>query len=220
MADLETRFATLEKTEKAQRALDRLKERFKVSSLPPALEVLAGSEAGINDMYMNMNRQFGDGALPEKSKLIVAVGVAAAAGSPGAVAFFTEAAIAAGATEEQCLEAVSTAAVCGVFNGYYRFRHQVPEDLAETYAAFKAPFNANTFMKGKLDGKEMESVCIAVSSLNGCHMCVEGHVKKGKQLGLTDEQIDELVKVTAVAEALSRLAAALRGTAQATSASA
>ena len=200
---------SIEPTEKGQRSFDRLKERFDVETLPEGLEVLAGSECGINDLYMNLNRQLSDGTVEEKTKLLVAVGVASTLGSAGAVELLAQAAQKKGREKQGVLDAVSVASVCSIFNGYYRFRHQVPEDLKETFETFRAPFNANTFMKSSLQTFEVEAICIAVSSVNNCEICVNGHIHKGKSAGMTDEQIDELIKVAAVAGAVAQTAAAL-----------
>lgn len=196
-------------TEKALRSLDRLKERFGVNSLPAGIEALAGSESGVSDLYMNANRQLGDGRMEERTKLLVAVGVASTLGSQPAVEFFSAAAIEKGRTAQEVADAISVAAVCTIFNGYFRFRHQVPAELQATYEAFRAPFNANSFMKVSLDQAEVEAICITVSSINNCHKCVEGHINKGKSLGITDEQIDELIRTGAVATAFAQVGAAL-----------
>jgi alkyl hydroperoxide reductase subunit D len=195
-------------SERSSRALERIKEVFKVTSLPEALVSFAASESGINDLYMNLNRQLQDGKVPQRTKLLVATAVAAAAGSPAAMEFFTHAAIAAGRTRQEAVEAGAVAATCTVFNGYYRFRHQVPADLEPVFSAFKAPFNASMFVKPALEQREVEAICIAVSSVNNCHKCVEGHIAKAKSLDLADEQIDEIVKAAAVALAFARVVAA------------
>lgn len=201
--------AGIEQSEKAARAIERIKERFKVTSVPESLLILAGSESGIHDLYMNLNRQLSDGKLEEKTKLLISAGVASALGSKDGVNFFTEAAIANGSSKEDVAEAIAIATTCSVFNGYYRFRHQIPADWKSAYEAFKAPFNANAFMKTTLDGTVMEAVCIAVSSVNNCEMCVAGHGAKGLQLGLTHEQIDEIIKAGAAAAAASSVMASL-----------
>lgn len=205
----ESALAGIAPSEKGARALDRIKERFRLATLPAAFHVLAGSENGIHDLYMNLNRQLAEGKLTEKSKLLVAIGAASAVGSPAGVAFFTDCAIAAGLTREEALEAVSIASVCAIFNGYYRFRHQIPAELVATYEAFRAPFNANSFVKGRVAGPDLESICVAVSSINGCHICVEGHVNKAKSLGITDEQIDEIIKAATTAAATANVLNAL-----------
>src|SRR5690606_12622336 len=121
-------------TEKGLRAIERLKQRFGTEELPAAFRVLAGSENGISDLYMNLNRQLEGGKLDEKQKLTVALGVAAALGSAQAVDFFTNAALLKGRTKEECLDTIGVAGVCTLFNSYYRFKDQVPQDVAETYA--------------------------------------------------------------------------------------
>jgi alkyl hydroperoxide reductase subunit D len=209
MAEMANVLTGTELTEKSQRALDRLKERFAVGELPEGLRVLAGSESGINDIYMNLNRQLADGKLEEKTKVVVAVAVASLVGARAATDLFSQMALAKGRTRAEVLDAISTAAVCSVFNGYYRWRDQIPADLVATYEAFRAPFNANTFMKNALTPLEMEAVCIAVSSINNCHKCVEGHLNKGKSLGLTDEQIDELLRASSIALATANVISAL-----------
>lgn len=196
-------------TERATRSLDRLREMMRVSELPAGLGALAQSENAINDIYMNLNRQLQDGTVEQRTKLLVALGVAVACGSSRTADFFSHAAQAAGRTREEVLDAIAVATTCTIFNGYYRFRSQVPGDLAEAFEAFRAPFNANSFVKSVLPPLEVEAICIAVSSANNCKKCVEGHLAKGRSLGLTDEQVDEIIKAGAVAQAAAQAIAAL-----------
>lgn len=202
---------SVEVSERGTRALDRLKEIFGVEELPEAFNTLAGSENAINDLYMNLNRQLADGKLERAKKLLVATAVASAVGSSQAVEFFSTAAVAAGRTPAEILEAIGVASTCTVFNGHYRFRDHVSEDDKAVYEAFRAPFNANVFVKPGLPMDEIESVCIAVSSANGCHNCVQGHMAKGKAVGLTDEQIDEVIRAASAALAASQVARSLAG---------
>ncbi len=199
----------IEPTEKGARSIERLMERFAAKDLPAGFRVLAGSEPGIGDLYMNLNRQLAEGKVDERRKMLVAVGVASATGSADAAEFFARAAAEAGVEPQQTLDAVAVATVCGIFNGYYRFRHQLPEEMRGEFESFRAPFNANSFMKSSLDPADVEAICIAVSSVNGCELCVDGHVRKGNSLGLTAEEIDELIKVGAVSAAAANAASAL-----------
>lgn len=193
-------------TEKAQRALDRMRETIGVGELPPALIELAGSENGLHDLYMNIKRQLEAGKLEQGPKFLVAVAVASAAGSAEGTRFLGAAARKAGLSAEQVLDAVSAATVCAVFNGYYKFRDLAVEG---EFDSFRAPFNANTFMKSALSPVEVELICIAVSAFNGCKMCVQGHNAKARQLGVTDEQIDEAIKAGAIAGAFANAVSAL-----------
>ena len=201
--------STTEVSERGMRALERLKEIFAVDELPPAFVILAGSDNAINDLYMNLNRQLADAKMDRRKKLLIAVAVASAVGSAPAVDFFSKTAIAAGRTPGEILEGIGVATTCTVFNGHYRFRDHVADDDKATYEAFRAPFNANVFVKPLLPIDEVEAICIAVSSANGCHKCVQGHVIKGKAVGLTDEQIDEIIRAASAAVAASNVAKAL-----------
>lgn len=189
-----------ETTEKARRALDRIREAFGVADLPAGLVALAASENGIQDVYMNAKRMLEPGELDRPAKLLVAVGVAAAAGAGDAVEFLGAAARAAGCSGQEVAEAVSIAAVCTIFNSYYRFRHAAP---AGDFEAFRAPFNANTFVKPAFGALRLELICIAVSSLNGCGACVTGHIEKARSVGATTAQIDEAIRAGAAAQGLA-----------------
>ncbi|MDK2971051.1 MAG: lipoyl-dependent peroxiredoxin subunit [Candidatus Sumerlaeota bacterium] len=195
-----------ETTEKAQRALERLKETFKVESLPASLAELAHSESGINDLYMNLKRQLEGGKVEQKDKLLIAIGVATAAGSRDAVTFLGAAAREAGVTPQQIADAIGVATVCTLFNSYYKFRHLAQD---EAFEAFKAPFNANSFMKTELSPVQTELLNIAISTFNGCDVCVKGHLNKTRALGVSDEQIDETIKVGAIATALAAACGAM-----------
>jgi len=201
----------VEVSERGARALDRLKEVFGVEELPEGFHVLAGSDNGINDLYMNLNRQLADGKFERGKKLLLATAVASAVGSAPAVEFFSKAAVGAGRTSAELIEAVGVASTCTLFNGHYRFRHQVAEEDKATYEAFRAPFNANVFVKPALGIDEIEAVCIAVSSINGCYNCVQGHIAKGKSAGLSDEQIDEIIRAGSAAVSAANVAKALAG---------
>lgn len=191
--------AGVEVNERGQRALDRLKELYALAEVPAGLQALAAAENGMQDIYMNLNRQLADGKLEKKTKLLVALGIAVSKGSAQAASFFATAARNAGRTPAEVADAISVATTCTIFNGYYKFRHQIPEELKAAYEAFRAPFNANSLVKSLLPKTEVEAINIAVSSFNGCSFCVAGHIAKGKEEGLTDEQIDELIRVGAVA---------------------
>ncbi len=195
--------------ERSRRALDRIKEIFGVASLPPAFEILAASENGIQDVYMNLNRQMADGALERRAKLLIAVGVASSQGGSQAVDFFAAAALASGRSAQEVAEAVAVATTCAIFNGYYRFKHQIPEEWKAAFEAFRAPFNANAFMKAALPKAEIEAICVAVSSANQCVGCVTGHTDAARKAGMTDEQIDEVIRAGAVAFAVSRALASV-----------
>ena len=194
-----TQADTLALSERSQRALARLQEVFGVSWVPEGLRTFAVSESGINDLYMNLNRHLQDGKLTRKEKLLVALAVASVCGSADATRFLRDAALAVGATDDETAEAIAAGVACSIYNGYYKFRSLVPAEFAPAFAEFKATFNATMFVKAPFDEKLVEAICVAVSTVNNCKKCVEGHLAKAKSLGLTAEQIDEVLKAGTVA---------------------
>lgn len=196
-----------ETTEKARRALARLRETFAVDELPSGVLELAGSEGGINDLAANAAKAFEAGMLDRATKLLVAMAVASAMGSAEGARLFGAAARAAGCSAQAVLDAIAVATTCSTFNAYWRFRHGV--DAAE-FGAFRAAFHANAFLNPTLGPAVIEPICIAVSSLNGCSDCVRGHIEKARKLGLSAEQIDEAIRAGATARSLAAVASALR----------
>lgn len=208
MPENESPWLALEPTEKAHGTLARFQERFHLDSLPAALRFAAASEAGIGDLAANLDRALADGAVEERTKLLVAAAVASAAGSPPATSFFGDLA-ARQRDPREVHDALAVATVCTIFNGIYRFRHQVAGDMRETFEALRAPVHANSIAKATLPRFEIEAICIAVSSRNNCEACVQSHIAKALALGMTVEQIDEIIRAGAVAGALAGLMAAL-----------
>lgn len=182
----------------AREALETLRERLGVAQLPQALRTLAHSEGAIKDLTNNFDRHFTDASWPRRGKLLVAIGVCAATGSSQALQLFEEACAAAGIPRIECIDAAGVALSVSAFNGYYRFRHQITAPLAQDFHQFRAVFHANALRKSSLTRTEIEAICISVSSINGCKDCVAAHIEKARGLGLTDEQIDEIVRVGAV----------------------
>lgn len=203
----------VEPTEKGLRSLEQLRDFLGVQELPAGLSLLAQSEAGISDLLTNLRRHLAPGEAPFRSKWLVAVAAAATTGSPEALRLFSAAAQAAGIPQTHALDAVAVALTCSTFNGYHRFRHQVPEADRAPFEGARVPFHANALVRGALAPAEVEGLCVIVSSLNDCHACVEAHLHKALQLGLTHAQVDELLRVAAVVAALGRVLASLAPTA-------
>jgi AhpD family alkylhydroperoxidase len=57
-------------------------------------------------------------------------------------------------------------------------------------------FYKTTYVGGHLDLKTKELVAIGASLALGCKGCLEGHMKKAKRMGVTAEEIAEVVGVT------------------------
>lgn len=65
-----------------------------------------------------------------------------------------------------------------------------PEYLAANWQRYKA-----IMLNGSLDIKTKELIALAVSMVNGCSYCIDSHTAAVKRLGVTDEELVEMVGV-------------------------
>src|SRR5690606_10946394 len=133
-------------SEKAQKSLSRLRERFQLDSLPHALTYLSLSEEALNDISMNLARHMKDAELTEGLKLLIALASAVTQGSPQVAEFFSQAAIKAGRSRSDIAAAFGIAVGMGFNNAYYRFRYQVTKEDSVKFKEFNPAFNPSTLI--------------------------------------------------------------------------
>lgn len=105
---------------------------------------------------------------------------------------------------EQQTEAEEAAAIMGMLNVYYRFKHMLPEDhVAQHYRA--AGLRMNALSKPALGKERFEMLAFAVSVLNGCSACVTSHEKALLDVGVSHEKIHDLARLAAVAKGVNAL---------------
>ena len=110
-----------------------------------------------------------------------------------------------GVTAEQIQEAKDSAAIMGMLNTYYRFRHFVTDKNPELVESYKnAGLRMTVFAKPLLGKEKFEMLAFALSVLNGCETCVRSH-----EATLREAKVD-----TAKIHDLARLAAIVKGMAQ------
>ncbi|MEK4759985.1 carboxymuconolactone decarboxylase family protein [Viridibacillus sp. FSL E2-0187] len=79
-------------------------------------------------------------------------------------------------------------------------------DLApEAFKTFSS-FNSNALKEGALSAKLKELIAVAVAHVTGCAYCIDSHVKKAKTLGMTKEEMAEVIMVATALKAGSALA--------------
>ncbi len=109
---------------------------------------------------------------------------------------------------EQLQEAEESAAIMGMLNVYYRFKHmltavQGEEAVKEHYRA--AGLRMNSLAKPALGKERFEMLAFAVSVLNGCDTCINAHERELLKLGSTHDKIHDLARLAAVAKGLNSL---------------
>jgi len=98
------------------------------------------------------------------------------------------------------------AAVMAMNNVYYRFVHLVanPE-----YGKMPARLRMNVIGSHGIAKEEFELMSLAVSSMNGCGMCIDSHERILLEHGVKPETIQSAVRIAAVMSALARVHATL-----------
>jgi AhpD family alkylhydroperoxidase len=85
---------------------------------------------------------------------------------------------------------------------YYPKLMDLNKDLFSSFMAF----NQKAFEEGALSTKVKELIAIAAAHITRCPYCIEGHTKKAKQSGATDEEIAEAIFVAMAMSAGASLA--------------
>ncbi len=111
---------------------------------------------------------------------------------------------AAGVSEDVFQDAQAAAALMGMNTIFYRFRHMVGKD---SYAKRPARLRMQWMTQPKTGKANYELYSLAVAALEGCEVCVKAHEAAVLKSGLTEEHIQDAVRIAAV---LNGAAVALR----------
>ena len=82
--------------------------------------------------------------------------------------------------------AKTAAAVMGMNNVFYRFRHLSGNDK---YASIPARLRMQAIRTHGGDPVDFELCCLAVSAINGCGVCIESHDKALREKGMAEESV-------------------------------
>ena len=102
-------------------------------------------------------------------------------------------------SEEALTAAKAAASIMGMNNVYYRFVHLVGGD----YVRMPAKLRMNVMAKPGVDRADFELWSLAVSAVNGCGMCMESHEKVVREAGLSQEQVQAVVRTASVVHAVA-----------------
>jgi alkyl hydroperoxide reductase subunit D len=145
------------------------------------------------DLKLNLQAVLGESTLSPVQQYGTALAVAAAT-RHGALrqALLSEARTHAG--EAAADDALAAAALMGMTNIFYRFRHLVGK---EGYAQLPARLRMNRVAKPAGPKLDFELFCLAVSAVNGCEACVRAHEKTLTEGGFTEAQIHDAIRIAA-----------------------
>ena len=98
--------------------------------------------------------------------------------------------------------AKAAAAIMGMNNIFYRFRHLSSN---EKYGAMPARLRMQVIGKHGSDPVDFELWCLAVSAINGCGVCVDTHEKVLRDKGVNEEAVLAVVRIASTVHALAAI---------------
>ena len=96
--------------------------------------------------------------------------------------------------------AKAAAAVMGMNNIFYRFRHLSGNPK---YGTMPARLRMQVIGKHGTDPVDFELWCLAVSAINGCGVCVDSHENVLREKGVSEETILAAVRIASIVHALA-----------------
>jgi alkyl hydroperoxide reductase subunit D len=95
-------------------------------------------------------------------------------------------------------DAFAAAALMAMNNVYYRFRHMIGK---ESYSKMPARLRMQRIARPLGAKADFELICLAVSAINGCEMCMRSHEAVVLEGGLSEEQVHDAVRLAATINA-------------------
>jgi len=109
-----------------------------------------------------------------------------------------------GMPQSQIQEAAEIAAIMGMVNSYYSFRHKLNR---EEYVK-NTGLRMRIFSQTQFEEHQFEMLAFAISVYNGCDSCIQGHERALRDLDVSSEKIHDLARFAAVIKGLKILNAA------------
>lgn len=99
----------------------------------------------------------------------------------------------------------AAAAVMGMNNVLYRFRHYASN---QGYGTIPARLRMQSIRTHGADPADFELWCLAVSAVNGCQVCVDSHEQAVREKGLSEETVMAAIRIAATIHALAAVVGA------------
>lgn len=165
-----------------------------------SLEVVRSELADSHkDTRLNLQGVLEGGSLTAEQRWGVAVACAFAARNERLKeAMLNEAKKALANPEPVIEDARAAASLMAMNNVYYRFRHMIGK---ESYSTKRAGLRMNRLAQVLTNKVDFELVCLAVSAINGCEMCMQSHEKVVLEGGLSEDQVHDAVRIASVIHA-------------------
>lgn len=164
------------------------------------------------DLVLNLKRVLQESTLTPEEGLLALLATSTTLNASTLSSFAKSTLEHLGTTPEVIKEAEQNAAIMGMLNMYYRFKHIIKEgqgaSVEESYK--NAQLRMTSLAKPAMGKDKFEMLAFAVSVLNGCSSCINAHEIALKGLGTDVNKIHDLARLASVVkglEVLDRLAA-------------
>ncbi len=91
--------------------------------------------------------------------------------------------------------------IMGMNNVYYRFTHLVED---KEFTKLPARLRMNIIGKPGIAKVDFELMCLAVSAMAGCGLCVNSHIHEVKKAGLSNEGVHSSIRIAATIQAAAQ----------------
>lgn len=185
-----------EATGPAEKFYGRVRELFGTDSVPDFFLPMGRVPAFLQDFYMNFKKfVYSEGKLDPQTKAAISLAVSTYAGCRPLADWCTSRAEELGFSTEQVAEIIAVASTNTMYNVFFKFRDLSGSDI---FSGMSVGLRASTFAGTSLDDRTIELINLALSDVNACRPCVEGHLAKARKLSLSDEQALEAIQCAAV----------------------
>ena len=159
------------------------------------------------DLSLNLSTLAAETTLSDQQKWGTFLASAYAVGQGDTVRQIKAAAEAFGLSEEAATAGRAAAAIMGMNNVYYRSLHLLSN---HEYRTLPARLRMNILANPGVDKVDFEMWSLAVSTINGCGMCLDSHEAELKKHGVEAAKIQTALRIAATVNAVSRVIAAER----------
>ncbi len=97
-------------------------------------------------------------------------------------------------------DAKAAAALMAMNNVLYRFRHMIAK---ESYTTMPARLRMQRLAQPETSKLDFELMCLAVSAIHGCELCVRSHENSLVEMGASEAQVFDAVRIASVVFAAS-----------------
>ncbi len=173
------------------------------STIHEALDALFESRQTTiaRDLKLNLKRFLSEASLSPDEGLLNLLAISTSVGEENLAKLARHYLAGLGVTEEQIQEAAESAAIMGMNNVYYRFRHMVQKD--EEYRT--AGLRMTGMARPALGKEKFEMLAFSVSVINGCEQCIRAHEKALRDTGASADKVHDLARLAATVKGIQGL---------------